>query len=83
MQTYVIMRRGGWKSAAAEPAAARARELGDGEMSDDIRWIRELRAERGRPATGDRVHLPGLERRRDRDTPHARTPCDEIARPRT
>jgi hypothetical protein len=41
MQTYVILRRGGWKSGEElEKAAARSREVGDNEMSDDIRWIR-------------------------------------------
>ena len=41
MKTYVILRRGGWKSGEElEQAAARSREVGDTEMSDDIRWIR-------------------------------------------
>ena len=41
MKTYVILRRGGWKSGEElETAAARSREVGDNEMSDDIRWIR-------------------------------------------
>jgi hypothetical protein len=41
MQTYVILRRGGWKDGAElEEAAARSRDVGDNEMSDDIRWIR-------------------------------------------
>jgi hypothetical protein len=41
MKTYVILRRGGWKSGEElEQAAARSREVGDNEMSDDIRWIR-------------------------------------------
>ena len=41
MKTYVILRRGGWASGAdLEAAAARSSAVGDGEMSDDIRWIR-------------------------------------------
>lgn len=41
MKTYVILRRGGWKTGEElEQAAARSREVGDNEMSDDIRWIR-------------------------------------------
>ena len=41
MRTYVILRRGGWKSGEElEKAAAKSREVGDTEMSDDIRWIR-------------------------------------------
>jgi thiamine biosynthesis protein ThiC len=40
VKTYVILRRGGWGSAAElEAAAARSTQRGD-EMSDDIRWIR-------------------------------------------
>jgi Protein of unknown function (DUF4242) len=41
MQTYVILRRGGWRSPQElQEAAARSRHVGDDEMSDDIRWIR-------------------------------------------
>lgn len=41
MDTYVILRRSGWKSGAElEAAAARSSQVGDEEMSDDIRWIR-------------------------------------------
>ena len=41
MQTYVILRRSGWKSPAElEEAAGRSSQVGDEEMSDDIRWIR-------------------------------------------
>ncbi len=41
MQTYVILRRGGWKTPEElEKAAARSREVGENEMADDIRWIR-------------------------------------------
>jgi Nickel responsive protein SCO4226-like len=41
MNTYVILRRSGWRSPAELQAAAeRSRKVGDEEMSDDIRWIR-------------------------------------------
>ena len=41
MKTYVILRRGGWRSAEdLQVAAARSADVGDNEMSDDIRWIR-------------------------------------------
>ncbi|MBA3842788.1 MAG: DUF4242 domain-containing protein [Actinobacteria bacterium] len=41
MNTYVILRRNGWRSGAdLEAAAARSTTVGDEEMSDDIRWIR-------------------------------------------
>jgi Protein of unknown function (DUF4242) len=40
MQTYVILRRGGWRTAAdLEEAAGRSTAEGD-KMQDDVRWIR-------------------------------------------
>jgi hypothetical protein len=40
METYVILRRAGWRSSEdLQAAAARSTEEGD-RMSDDIRWIR-------------------------------------------
>ncbi len=39
--TYVIRRRGGWRSPEElEAAAAKSGDVGDNEMSEDIRWIR-------------------------------------------
>ena len=41
MNTYVILRRGGWTTGAElEAAAARSTQVGNEEMPDDIRWIR-------------------------------------------
>ena len=41
METYVILRRSGWSSPEElQEAAARSSQVGDEEMSDDIRWIR-------------------------------------------
>jgi hypothetical protein len=41
VHTYVILRRGGWRSPEElGEAAERSRRVGDEEMSDDIRWIR-------------------------------------------
>ena len=41
MQTYVILRRQGWRDGPElEAAAAKSGDVGDNEMSDDIRWIR-------------------------------------------
>ena len=54
MNTYVILRRGAWGSAEELGAAAeRSRAVGDGEMSDDIRWIRSyvLEEDDGRVGT--------------------------------
>jgi thiamine biosynthesis protein ThiC len=41
MDTYVILRRGGWRSPEdLQAAAERSTTVGDEEMPDDIRWIR-------------------------------------------
>ena len=41
METYVILRRGGWKTGEElEAAAAVSTRIGDEEMSDQVRWIR-------------------------------------------
>jgi hypothetical protein len=41
MDTYVILRRRGWKSPAElQEAGAKSAQVGDDEMSDDVRWIR-------------------------------------------
>lgn len=41
MQTYVILRRDGWRTGPdLEAAAALSKQVGDEQMSDDIRWIR-------------------------------------------
>jgi len=41
MDTYVILRRNGWADGPAlEEAAAKSTQVGDEEVSEDIRWIR-------------------------------------------
>jgi hypothetical protein len=41
MDTYVILRRSGWRSPEElGEAAARSTKVGDEEMSEDVRWIR-------------------------------------------
>jgi len=53
MQTYVILRRRGWKSGKElEEAAARSADVGDNQMSDDIRWIRSYVLEEGGGSVG-------------------------------
>jgi thiamine biosynthesis protein ThiC len=53
MDTYVILRRNGWRSPAElQEAAARSSQVGDEEMSDDIRWIRSYVLEEGAGAVG-------------------------------
>ena len=53
MDTYVILRRNGWSSPQElEEAAARSKQVGDEEMSDDIRWIRSYVLEEGGGSVG-------------------------------
>jgi Protein of unknown function (DUF4242) len=53
MDTYVILRRSGWKSPAElQEAATRSSQVGDEEMSDDIRWIRSYVLEEEGEAVG-------------------------------
>ena len=53
MNTYVILRRGGWRSPEdLQEAAERSRKVGDEEMSDDIRWIRSYVLEEGGGTVG-------------------------------
>jgi sporulation protein YlmC with PRC-barrel domain len=41
MELFAIRRRNAWKSAQElEQVGARSKQIGDEEMSDDIRWIR-------------------------------------------
>jgi thiamine biosynthesis protein ThiC len=53
MNTYVILRRGGWRSPEElQEAAKRSSAVGDEEMSDDIRWIRSYVLEEGGGSVG-------------------------------
>jgi len=53
MDTYVIIRRNGWKTGAdLQEAAGRSSQVGDEEMSDDIRWIRSYVLDEGDGAVG-------------------------------
>lgn len=41
MQTYAILRRGGWRTPEElEEAAMRSRQVGAQQMPDEVRWIR-------------------------------------------
>jgi hypothetical protein len=53
MNLYAILRRSGWKSPAdLEEAAARSKQVGDEQMSDDIAWIRSYVLEEGDGTVG-------------------------------
>jgi hypothetical protein len=53
MQTYVILRRSGWRSGGdLQEAAARSKQVADEEMNDDIRWIRSYVLEEGGGTVG-------------------------------
>jgi thiamine biosynthesis protein ThiC len=53
MDTYVILRRSGWRSPEElQEAAKRSTQVGDEEMSDDIRWIRSYVLEEDGGAVG-------------------------------
>ena len=48
MHLYVIRRRNAWKSPEElQAAAARSKQVGDAEMSADIRWIRSYVVDEG------------------------------------
>src|SRR5471032_3069081 len=53
MNTYLILRRHGWRTPDdLQAAAARSLQVGDEEMSDDIRWIRSYVLEEGGSEVG-------------------------------
>jgi Protein of unknown function (DUF4242) len=53
VDTYVILRRSGWRSGdELQLAAERSTKVGDDEMSDDIRWIRSYVLEEGGGSVG-------------------------------
>jgi Protein of unknown function (DUF4242) len=53
MQTYVILRRAGWKSPGdLAEAAGRSARVGDEDMPEDIRWIRSYVLEEGGGSVG-------------------------------
>jgi hypothetical protein len=80
MNTYVILRRSGWRSPEELQAAAeRSREVGDGEMSDDISWIRSyvLEEAEGRVGTVCVYQATSEEKVREHAS-RAGLPADEV-----
>src|ERR1700742_3960351 len=80
MDTYVILRRNGWQSAEElQAAAARSSQVGDEEMSDDIRWIRSYVLEEGGSAVGTVcVYQASSPEAIQEHAPRAALPVDEI-----
>jgi thiamine biosynthesis protein ThiC len=53
VNTYVILRRSGWRSGEElGEAAARSRQVGDEQMADEVRWIRSYVLEEGGGSVG-------------------------------
>jgi hypothetical protein len=53
MNLYLILRRGGWKSPKElEEAAARSTQVGEEQMSDEVRWIRSYVLDEGAGSVG-------------------------------
>lgn len=53
MNTYVILRRGGWRSGEElEEAAGRSTRIGQEEMPEDVRWIRSYVLDEGGGTVG-------------------------------
>ncbi|MEJ7566903.1 MAG: DUF4242 domain-containing protein [Gaiellaceae bacterium] len=80
MDTYVILRRNGWRSTEdLGEAGARSTQVGDEEMSEDIRWIRSyvLKEEDGSVGTVCIYQATSEEKIREHAA-RADLPADEI-----
>jgi hypothetical protein len=80
MNTYVILRRSGWRSPEElQAAAGRSKTVGDEEMPEDIRWIRSyvLQEDGGSVGTVCIYQASSPEAIRDHAT-RAELPVDEI-----
>ena len=80
METYVILRRSGWRSPEdLQAAAERSAKVGDEEMSNDIRWIRSyvLQEDGGSVGTVCIYQASGPEAIREHAS-RADLPADEI-----
>src|SRR5712691_8780321 len=82
MNTYVILRRSGWRSPEElQEAAARSAKVGDEEMSDDIRWIRSYVLEEGGGSVGTVcIYQASSEEAIREHAARADLPVDEVIR---
>jgi hypothetical protein len=80
VNTYVILRRSGWRSPQElEQAAARSKRVGDEEMSEDIRWIRSYVLEENGGSVGTVcVYQASSENAIRAHAERAELPVDEI-----
>ncbi len=82
MDTFVIFRRSGWRSAAElGEAAERSTRVGNEEMSDDIRWLRSYVLEEEGGAVGTVCIYQATSEEAVREhASRADLPADEIIR---
>ena len=82
MNTYVILRRSGWRSPdELQEAAGRSKQVGDEEMSDDIRWIRSYVLEEGGSTVGTVCIYQASSEEAIRDhASRAELPVDEVVK---
>jgi hypothetical protein len=80
LKTYVILRRNGWRSGEElEAAASRSGDVGDNEMSDDIRWIRSYVIEESDGTLGTVCIYQGSSPEKVREhAERAGLPADEV-----
>ncbi len=80
MKTYVILRRGGWVDGdALEAAAAVSSQVGNEEMSDQVRWIRSYVLNEEDGTLGTVCIYQGVDEDAIREHAHrANLPADEI-----
>ena len=80
MDTYVILRRNGWADGSAlEEAAAKSSQVGDEEMSEDIRWIRSYVIEEPDGGLGTVCIYQGSSEEKVREhAQRAGLPADEV-----
>ena len=79
MDTYVILRRRGWRSGGElEEAAARSTQVGDEEMSQDIRWIRSYVLDEGEGVGTVCIYQASSEEKIREHAERAGLPADEI-----
>ena len=79
MNTYVILRRGGWRTGAElEQAAARSSSVGE-DMVDDVRWIRSYVVDEGEGGLGTVCIYQGISAEAVREhASRAGLPADEV-----